>query len=99
MCRACLHADPEERMNRHGWVGLARTVWPRPKRSTPVSWRLRGGWPSEAVADAMTQTADARSRTRARAFERSAEIDDLRAELERTEALLSARIVEAETRR
>lgn len=66
---------------------------------TPARWRLRGGWPSESIAAAMAETAESRKVGRARRYEADAQIVELELELERTEALLAARMREAESRR
>lgn len=98
MCRACIGGTDEERLNRHGWAGPGRYVWPR-RGSVPDSWKIRGGWPRSAVARAQAETADAVARGHRAMYELRAEVEALRVELVRAEEILDARRREAETRR
>jgi hypothetical protein len=90
MCRACIRSTDEERLNRHGWAGPGRYIWPRHGK-IPDSWKLRHGFPASVVADAQARTAESVAVGRR-------EIDALRAELTIAEELLEARMREAETR-
>ncbi len=59
MCLGCATLTAEERRARHPGPGSGRPGRPWPHGRTPVSWRLRAGWPSEAQAAAVASTAEA----------------------------------------